>query len=287
MVKSSLLSLLLGLLATVKGQDFQVINFHSEFERAHFDDTSNSLARLLMADATTRHHDYIAFHDELNTYLKGLQSKQSKFKRKKDFISHVFYKTHRKYLKRYTPHTSLVTLSKTGRYDCLSATSLYSYLFSTLSISHKIIETNYHIYIVIDTEEGKILLESTDPIYGFVDDKDEIQSRLDDMDLKESKANDSYTFAATVKEEISPVQLIGLQYYNAAVKAFNDQQYEVSIDLLAKGIIFRSNSRTMEFALVIAQGIMQNESLNQKTKISHVNKLQRILQSGSAVVASR
>ncbi|MEM6522742.1 MAG: hypothetical protein AAGF85_05050 [Bacteroidota bacterium] len=285
MLKSSLVCLFLGLIFSVHAQDFQEVSFHSEFENVHFQNNSQPLAKLLMADATVKSIDYFNFREELSVYINGLQSKQTRFKKEKDFVSHVFYKTHRKYLKRYVPFTTLGVLAKTGKYDCLSATSLYSYLFTKLGVHHSIIETNYHIYIKVSTSEGDLLIESTDAIYGFVERSDEIKTRLKQMDKEESQPDNAYRFTSTVNEIISPTELIGLQYYNQAVSAFNEQRYSESIDFLLKGLIFRNNPRTIEFGLVLAQGIMKDDRLDQNSKLTHITRLQRLLHDNIAVVS--
>ncbi|MEM9859304.1 MAG: hypothetical protein AAF843_18240, partial [Bacteroidota bacterium] len=194
MIKNSFLSLWLGLCISASAQDLERINFHSEFEANYFTNVDEALGRLLMADPDASDFDLRELTEKLTGYIQGLESKRSKFKRQEDFISFVFYKTHRKFLKRYTPYTSFRTLSKSGAYDCLSATSLYSYLFHALDIEHTIVETSYHIYIIANADNNSILLESTDPIYGYVKDKKEIQQRLAEINGKNAPANDQYNF---------------------------------------------------------------------------------------------
>ncbi|MEM1407413.1 MAG: hypothetical protein AAGG59_11600 [Bacteroidota bacterium] len=286
MVKNLFFCLCFGLFFNVHAQDYNGIVFHSKFEKDQFSNPENPLAQLLMADESATMEACIQFDRELDDYIHSLKIKRAKTKKDKDFVSFVFYKTHRKYLKRYAPFTSLASLSKSGKYDCLSATSLYSYLFSRLGVDHQIIETRYHIYIKVNTDEGDVLIESTDPIYGYVDRQNEIDERLNEIDKDVVSADNTYSFSAMVNDRISFKELIGLQYYNLAVNAFNGQHYESAIHLLSKGVIFRNNTRTIEFGLVIAQVIMKDDNLDQEQKLAYVNKLQRLFHS-TTTLASR
>ncbi|MEO1098986.1 MAG: hypothetical protein AAFX57_14740 [Bacteroidota bacterium] len=286
MVKNLFFCFCCGLFFSVDAQDCNVIVFHSEFEEDQFSKPQNQLAQLLMADESATMDEYIQFDRELDDYINSLKIKRAKTKKNKDFISFVFYRTHRKYLKRYAPFTSLASLSKSGKYDCLSATSLYSYIFSELGIDHSVIETSYHIYLKINADEGDLLIESTDPIYGFVDRQNEIEERLNEIDKDAVAVENTYSFTSVVNDKISFQELIGLQYYNLAVAAFNAQNYENAINLLSKGLIFRNHSRTTEFGLVIAQAVMKDDDLDQDSKLGYVNKLQRLFHS-STTLASR
>lgn len=285
MVKSSFFCLCFGLFFYTNAQNFNDLTFHSSLEKDHFGVSHDRLAQLLMADESITQEEHLAFKVELDEYVVSLKAKRNKIKRNKDFISHIFYKTHRKYLKRYASFTSLGALSRTGKYDCLSATSLYSYLFSKLDIAHNIIEASYHIYINVETEEGNVLIESTDPIYGFVDNANDIDQRLNKINTEVPKGKEAYTFASIVNEIISENELVGLQYYNRAVASFNIQEYEAAINFLSKGLVYRNNTRTIEFGLVIAQSIMGDENLDQDTKSAYVNRLQHLFHDNVALAS--
>lgn len=268
-------------------QNQSELDFHSSFEANHFSESDSYVAQLLMADLSVTPAEYSTFKAVIDNYLSTLKAKRGKFKTEKDFVSHIFYKTHRKFLKRYSQFTTFAGLMRSGQYDCLSATSLYSQLFTQLDLQHSIIETNYHIYLKVITEKGEILIESTDPIYGFVDSQKEIEKRLNEISDENTTSDDknNYQFAADVNDVITPTELIGLQYYNLAVAAYNKHNYETAISLLTKGLVYRANSRNIEFGLVIAQSIMRDESLEQDKKLLYVSKLQRLFHHSQAVAS--
>ena len=82
------------------------IIFHSDFEKENFSDSDAYVAQLFMADAGVTTAEFLYFRTQLDHYALNLNSKRSKFKTQKDFVSHIFYKTHRKFLKRYSPFTT-------------------------------------------------------------------------------------------------------------------------------------------------------------------------------------
>lgn len=263
------------------------ISYHSSFEGEYFSLNEQRLGQLLMADATITTADYLHYQQDLGAYMDAFLAKKHRYRTKASLVSAVFYKTHRKWLKRYKPFTPFGQMLKTGNYDCLSATTLYSYLFDELDIDHTIIENKYHIYILISTDNGELLIETTDPIYGFVTDPKEIAERLATFEAQNNEVlEDAYTFSSVVNESVNGVELIGLQYYNASVNAFNQKDYDNSIDLLQKAIVFRASSRYIEFGLLITQAILNDDALDDEVKLGHIKKVQRLLQNG-VILASR
>lgn len=248
--------------------------FHSAFEKKVFFKEEDNLARLLMADPNSTDLEKNEHSRLLDEYIMHLQGKRAKFRSELDFISMVFYKTHRRFLKQYTPLTSFGEMLKEKNYDCLSATTLYTVLLERLGVKHEVIETTYHIYMKVTTQEGEALIESTDPIYGFVTDPGEIKSRLKGFLSRDvRKKNEEYSFASKIHDPVSRTGLVGLQYYNAAIQAYNNGEFEDSINLLQKALFFRRNARMDEFGLLLVQTILDHPSLSADDKSVYVNKI--------------
>src|SRR5438105_12270621 len=81
-------------------------------------------------------------------------------------IRHLFNKAHRQFLKKYEAYASVEDIFEKGNYDCLSGTYFLSGALGALGIKHHIIETNYHIFLIAETNRGEVLLESTDRFNG-------------------------------------------------------------------------------------------------------------------------
>ncbi len=263
----------------LSAQNTKEVAYHSEFERAVFLSDSDIFSSLLMADPMVSIEEKEDFSEKMEDFIGQLSAKQGKYRSQLDFVSTVFYKTHRKFLKRYRQFTPFGKMLRTGNYDCLSATSLYALLFERLGIGYEIVETNYHIYITVVTPKGNALIESTDAIYGYVTNPKEIEERLKEFEARNStvSSEDQYAFETHINDRVSQSGLIGLQYYNASVNAYNNTEFGEAIDLLQKAFVFRNNTRMDEFGMLLTQTILDDPTLAAESKSDYINKLAGLL----------
>ena len=161
--------------------------------------------------------------DKLQSILNSLTKKQEQYKKEGDFVEYIYYFTHRKLLKKYDQYASLSATLILGEYDCLTATTIYSILLTELSIPHTIVETNYHIYLLIYPDsDGEILLEATSPNNGLIANVDaikqlkaEYKSANNEQEVGQIKMN------LNIERRLEGKELIGLLYYNQSVKELN------------------------------------------------------------------
>jgi len=209
------------------------------------------MANYSITDGTSNPHEY---QQKLELLVEKLDSKTKKSDRQ--FLKNVFNITHRQLLKQYDQYAGFGELFEDGKYDCLTATALYSILLNELGYQHKIIETNYHIFLLVDTEDGQVLMESTDPLDGFEYQPERIENRMAQykLDQENAPANEpSYAFSYTLFDEVSPSELTGLLYYNQCVKAFNSQQWSKAIQLLEAAKMFYQSPRITEMENLLIQ----------------------------------
>ena len=196
--------------------------------------------------------------------IRQLHEKIGSKSRKSDhhFLRNVFSITHRQLLKQYEQYSGFGDLFQTGQYDCLTATALYSLVLSHFGYDHKIIETNYHIFLLVQTNEGEILIESTDPINGLEYQPNRIQARIQTYlyDQEQIAANESFhIFSYSLFEQVSLTQMEGLLYYNQCVKAFNNQQWVAARTYLTKAKQHYDSPRTQEMESLLLSVIASNE----------------------------
>ncbi len=181
------------------------------------------------------------------------------------FIDYLFYKTHNILLKNYQKHTNFEEMLLSGNYDCVSASLAYSLVLEHFDISHSIIETDYHVFIVIRIDNQDYIFESTDPINGFI--KNEtlvleyianfkpgkknvpvniVQGGVEMLSSREDHINSIY-------KEINTQQLIGLQYYNQAVNAINLREYELAKERMGQAIQLYPSERIQSVFQFITQ----------------------------------
>lgn len=215
--------------------------------------------------------------------LEGKRRTQSE----KAFINNLFIKTHQRFLKEYREYTSFSGLLDNGTYNCLTATALYALLLNRFDIDFRIVETNYHIFLLVQTGAGDVLLETTDPVNGFVDAKEAIDKRIAayrDTNVQQRKDRQYHSFSFDAFHEVSLDQMLGLLYYNQAVKAFNHQQLVTTVSLLDKAYALYPSPRMDEFSRIVLLSVVES-GLDQPEKERCAKQLQAIRKRGAPVMA--
>lgn len=181
------------------------------------------------------------YRSEIEMFTRKMRQKQVRVRDEKAFLDKLFYAVQRRFLKKYQPFQHFSALLQNGTYNCLSATALYALLLDELEISYQIYETDYHIFLMLETATGdQVLFETTDPLNGFVDEQEEIDQRIaairNDKLAENTAPNRDYVdFGLQVFRPVSLQQLAGLQYYNQAAYLYNKQRIEEATLALSKG----------------------------------------------------
>lgn len=253
-----------------------------------FAGAQSSLLNELMAtscsgDVTAASENIREFEDDLKNRKRGT----SDF----TFLKAIFTKTQQKFLKHYSQYTDLHEIFSTGKYDCLTATGLFSVLLSDLGFQYRIIETNYHIFLLVQTEKGEVLLETTDRFNGFVAGKDDIENRLGSYkknlltaDAGAGKVYHTYHFS--LYQDVHPNQLTGLLFYNQAVKAFNNKELLTSAELLNKSRALYDSPRVAELAVMITESVLDS-NLSEDTKLLILKRYKNYWEQRSRLMAIR
>lgn len=194
-------------------------------------------------------------------FVSKLEKKQTGL-REKEFLQLVFTKTHQAYLKHYVAYASVDNLFTDGSYHCLTGTVLYSLILTELGIDHEVIETNYHIFLIAQTTEGEVLIETTDPASGFVDSPLEIEQRISSYKLQNLEASNAklsyYKFNTAIFNRVDLSEMKGLLYYNNAVDLFNQKKLKESVHFLVKANQYYSSSRIDEFSQILLLTLQQS-----------------------------
>jgi hypothetical protein len=209
-----------------------------------------------------------------SSFLQQLDKKKHAFKQEKDLVRYIFYKTHQKFLKNFQTESSFGELLTTGKYNCLTGTALYALLFEHFEINYSIIETNHHIFIIAKADGAEILIETTDPLEGFVDNPEKIQNRLNDYrnNVVPNAAQDGvrYEFSFNLWEAVTLEELTGLLYFNNAVKAYNQQDLIEAAMLLIKAGQYKPSPRIEEFSGLLMLSIRESKlGADEKKNLLH------------------
>jgi hypothetical protein len=227
--------------------------------------------------------------DKVLLFLDKLSSKKTSFKNEAFFLGHVFTKTHQRFLKQFKPYAHFDELLAEGNYNCLTGTALYALILEHLGFNYSIIETNYHIFMLVESSEGKILFEATDPLQGFVTRTDEIEKRIAAYKQNDlATANNGktyYEYRVSLYKEITLDGLLGLMHYNLAVEAFNNHRLVTSVEHLSKAAGLYESPRIDEFARIILLSIQESQ-IEKSLKDSLLIKVRSIRDPENKIVAS-
>lgn len=186
-----------------------------------------------------------------------------------DYLRHLFQTTHGTTLKSYTQYANLDDILR-GEYDCLTATAWFSSLLQHKGYDFDIIETNYHIFLMVRTSQGEVLLETTDRFEGFETNRERIQKRIGSYrnSLVASSANDRlyYRYSTELFREIEPAQLKGLLYFNQAVKAYNAKEWQLCANKLNEAKTNYETPRVAELAAILLQTLHFTDTLTAAEK---------------------
>ena len=213
--------------------------------------------------STTSYEAGKTFIEKINQFTKSLESKRSNSDIR--FLHKVFYETHHTFLKKYEAYSSLDQLVYNGQYDCLTATTVYSSVLEMLGFDFKIVETNYHIFILVKISNKEILLETTDRLNGFVTDLASINTRISTYKSNAPAVNNqkgrSFEYSFHLLKEVKKADLAGLLYFNQAIKEFNKHNWTACLDLLGKSRTIYDSPRIKEISdlarLMVTQDVSE------------------------------
>src|SRR5882672_8837405 len=103
--------------------------------------------------ATSSDASYSRAENQFNHFVEKLQRRKTASDI--GFLKTVFHQTEKTFLKTYVPYSEFSEVFNTGNYDCLTATSLFAHLLDQLNFTYRIVETNYHIFLLVKTSKGE------------------------------------------------------------------------------------------------------------------------------------
>ncbi len=222
---------------------------------------------------------------QFSEYVAEMTKKRDKGMDEDMFITQLYYKTHKKFLKNYRNYSSFSHMLETGNYDCLSATIMYALLLNEFDIKFEVVETDYHIYLIAEYENGRIMLETTDPVNGLITKEDDIIERIDEINTRNQSLSEGYLTLQTDRNFMSLVRLTGLQYFNASVAALNEGEIISAIDQLEKARIYDDAERFREYGKHLARVLVYDQSLSEETRQQYLLKLTQFLNNGVITAA--
>ena len=101
-----------------------------------------------------------------------------------------------------------------------------------------------YIFLKVALDQQSILIESTDPLGGFIKDSNEIKTHLKAYDIP---MEESITNNISLLEPIDFRQLVGLHYFNLAIKSFRVDNFKKSYIAINKALHFNKSPKLSSF----------------------------------------
>jgi hypothetical protein len=239
---------------------------------------------------TVPNADASIIHHKMNSFISTQKGKMGLAKNDIKFLKTLVRDSHKNFLKTYKSYSQFNEVFENGSYDCLTGTSFFSVLLDELNFDYKIIETNYHIFLLIETRQGRVLLETTDRLFGFKTNTGEIDKCLNEY--KENRfVNEGstkiryYQYQSNLFREVKSLQIPGLLYFNQAVVAFNNHDWTTCAKRLEQARMIYANPRVDELSKILANAISVSQ-LDEKLRRDLIYQLLKNI-STSQVVAIR
>jgi hypothetical protein len=247
----SFILLLQGIISSAQEMIGQLeeIKFESAAEEEHWKKGQKSPYDLFRAV----HAEIVHSDEKWENLILELDKRHSKKGNSLALLRSIFEKSHRDLFKKYEQHSSFNAMLTEGKFDCVSGSAALGLLLDRYRFKFEIIETDFHVFIVIDHDGKNIIFESTLPIGGLITSQSQVIAYLESY--KPTKNAQFYTLNQrlgdpnTVLEDrsifrkVSLIQLAGLQYYNDAILHFNEQYFSAASLQLNKALALYPSPR--------------------------------------------
>jgi hypothetical protein len=157
-------------------------------------------------------------------------------------VDRVFRGLRAHWLRQYAAGADLSMTLRHGAYNCVSGTALMAWAFTRLGMAVDIREQSSHVYLHVHDGAVRYRIETTESDFGAIREKLKAQPRRPD------------------ERSISLRQLVGLQYYNAALLALDRQAPDLALQQLQNATHWYGCGRIAEMRaharnLVVERGL--------------------------------
>jgi hypothetical protein len=201
-------------------------------------------------------NDFIAYWDSTSAKFEKLNIKLQKdfdrYGESEKFLKMLFFRSQQYLLDDYNQYASVEELIETGAFDCVSGSFLMAVFLDRYGFDYDIMETSFHVFLTVNVEGKKVVLESTDGFTGFINDKNEVKAYLTDFE-KESKKNPLYLnpeqqlvqnlLQPAIYRAINLQQLKGLELFNRAIFYNNQKEYDIAFKKIKEAETFYPSER--------------------------------------------
>jgi tetratricopeptide (TPR) repeat protein len=270
------------------------LTYASTFERKAFADYASKkpdyFALFLAIDSTVTEEQYKIWKDRFDKTVTELNPGFSDKKKNDKKARFLYESVHKSFLSKYEELSFFNQIFRNGVYNCVTATALYSLVFDRFSIPYAIQERPTHVYLVAYPEQERIQIETTTPIGGYrIYDqafKQQYVKKLTDYKLISASEYqsqsvdqlfDKYFFN---NEVINITQLVGIQYYNAALSYIDKNEKVKALEQLEKYYFLYPDEKSRYLMFALTAEIFNSLTYGDSKKSHYLVKLCKFRREG-------
>lgn len=271
------------------------IHYHSDFEKevlgnSIVDEQYDYLGLYLAGDSAVDKTDYARVNDALHTLINKYKTK--KYQKLKDSkkIKKIYLDVHKSLLDKYDQSKSFSSIFENGEYQCVTASMLYSLVFSELDIPFEIKLLPTHTYIVAYPDDQYILVETTDPVKGTVvfDDRFKVdyinflreQKLISSEDYQEGMVEELFDQYYMEPVTINQKQLAGAQYFNLSLVAMASRDFITSYHFMEKAYFLQPSTKNTFLLLYALANALDQLNVSDTDYSQYLGKLMRFSKHG-------
>jgi tetratricopeptide (TPR) repeat protein len=293
MKKPSLLLILIVLVNAGFSQSeivkYDEVTFDSELEKsvldAHFLRKEAKPFSLFMANGKLLSEKSVKDSESrFYGHLESLKSEKMNAKRNDKKIKQVYESIHNTFLVKYEVENMFENIFHNGYYNCVSASALYALTFEELGIPFSLKEKPTHVYLIAYPDAERILIETTTPNAGYnvlpAAFKQAFVKTMKDQKLITAQEYSNRStdelfdkFFFENQEDITVLELVGLQYYNDAVFLMGKQKNLEAFHQLEKAYLFYPSEKIHYLMMTAAQSAF---AANEKKNLDHAECLGKL-----------
>ncbi|GEM_PF-2263711 len=248
--RSIIIFILLFLAGKTAFSQQPILSYNSDIEREMFetylrDDTIpfGVFTAFMICDNVTDSGDIEKYRGQYGLICESIKNKIKESDSDKKKAKAIFNYLHDDILKLYVPSPTLISLLNEGKYGCLTGTFLFYDQCTRNDIPISLYAAPLHVFSTMEDGDRRIRIEITDPNRGFDTkfNKDIFKYLLEykfitEEMLRTQGPDNIFRNYVTEVRPISPMELIGYQYYNIAIDRFRNEDYIAGLQNIEKAM---------------------------------------------------
>lgn len=256
----------------------------SAFYKTDLSNPDNIVGLLLSSyDRTNIYNDTKAIQ-QINQCVTDLR-RETEGKAEAKKVKYIYDYVHKQFLKVYKLQNSFADIFSNGEYNCVSASALYSIIFTKLDIPYTVIEAPQHVYLVAYPQTLKIMIETTSPEKGYYQFNDnfihqyvkvlynaKLISKEEYEGNSASTLFDKYYFNS---KGLSLSEVASLQFSNYCIYNLEEKKYTEAIEEIKKAYYLNPYDRNKYILKSSLIYYIQNNKYEKKEQVEQLALLFR------------